>query len=66
MGAYRKHCSDLTPIDLEPRYKGVKFPTFAVSPPAGRFRSNLSMLCRYGPPTPHKFRIDRLNDRVTI
>ena len=47
LGAYRKHCSDLTPSDLEPRYVGVKFPTFAVSQPAGRFRSNLSMLCHY-------------------
>ena len=30
--AYRKQCSDLTLNDLEPRWRRVKFPTFAVSP----------------------------------
>ena len=51
LGAYREQSLDLTPSDLEPRYRGVKFPTFAVLLPAGQFRSNLSMLCHYGPPT---------------
>jgi len=32
MCAYRKHTSDLTLNDLEPRYRGVDFPTFTVSP----------------------------------
>ena len=35
--AYRRHCSDLTLNDLEPRYRWVKFSTFAIWPPACRF-----------------------------
>ena len=66
LGAYQKHCSDLTPSDLEPRYWGQisDLRRFAACRP-------ISLKFKYFVPlwtanTSCKFRIDRLNDRVTI